>query len=269
MRGVRLLVLAAALPGAAGCFWTTTKSEGQALRRDVDSLDKRIAGKEADLSGKIAELKAVLDDATKLLKRNSADLGADVDGLRDDIRKATGLVAAMQGDVNELKAAGARRDERLTALEGRLAAIEAQAATAAAAPTSPDDMWTLGESAFKAGRLDEAKDLWKRLAQSYPGHARADDALYFRGEIFARQTDHENAIREYQKVFDKYADSPLADDALFRAGDAAFALKQCTEARAYYGVLKQKYPKSELKKLADDKDKTIKAAAKNRAKCDA
>ena len=85
--------IAAALPGAAGCFWTTTKSEGQALRRDVDSLDKRIAGKEADLSGKIAELKAVLDDATKLLKRNSADLGADVDGLRDDIRKATGLTS--------------------------------------------------------------------------------------------------------------------------------------------------------------------------------
>lgn len=248
---------------SAACFWTTTKSEGQALRKDVDSLEKRISSKEADLSTKIAELKAVLDDATKLLKRNSADLGADVDGLRDEVRQAIGLVATLNQELSELKASRQRHEDRLAALESKLATNESKAVAA----TSPDEMWTLGEAAFKAGRLDEAKDLWRRLAQQSPTHARADDALYFRGEAMAKQGDHFNAIGEYQKVFTKYTTSPLADDALFRAGEAAFSLKQCTEARAYFAEIKKKYPRSELKKLADDKDKAIKAVAKTPAKC--
>ena len=248
---------------SAGCFWTTTKSEGQALRRDVDSLEQRISSKEADLSAKVAELKGVLDDATKLLKRNSADLGADVDGLRDEVRKATGLVSTITQELSELKASRQRQEERLAALEARLATNESKATAA----TSPDEMWSLGEASFKAGRLDEAKDLWKRLAQQNPAHARADDALYFRGEAMAKQGDHFNAIGEYQKVFTKYATSPLADDALFRAGEAAFSLKQCTEARTYFAEIKKKYPRSELKKLAEDKDKAIKAVAKTPAKC--
>jgi TolA-binding protein len=68
-------------------------------------------------------------------------------------------------------------------------------------------------------------------------------------------------------VFDKYADSSLADDALFRAGEAAEKLKNCTEARAYFGLIKSKYPKSNLAKKAGEKDKALKSAAKDKKKC--
>ena len=75
------------------------------------------------------------------------------------------------------------------------------------------------------------------------------------------------AIREFQKVYDKFADSSLADDALFRAGESAENLKNCTEARAYFALIVEKYPKSSLVKKAKDKDAALKAAAKNKAKC--
>ena len=68
-------------------------------------------------------------------------------------------------------------------------------------------------------------------------------------------------------MFDKYPDSSLADDALYRAGEAASALKNCTEARAYFGLVKQKYPKSTLVKKAGDKDKELKSASKDKKKC--
>ena len=87
-----------------GCFWATTKGEGEALRKDVKSLQDRLNAKEAALDDQITTLKKVLDDATKLLKRNSADLGADVDQLRNDVRTANGLVTAMNNTYNELKA---------------------------------------------------------------------------------------------------------------------------------------------------------------------
>jgi TolA-binding protein len=68
-------------------------------------------------------------------------------------------------------------------------------------------------------------------------------------------------------VWEKFADSALADDALIRAAEAAETLKNCTEARAYLTALKQKFPKSTLLKKAEAKDKELKGAAKNKAKC--
>jgi tol-pal system protein YbgF len=132
---------------------------------------------------------------------------------------------------------------------------------------SPDDLWNAGKSAFEAGKYADAREAFKKLALGFPTHAKADDAQYFRGESFFADKDWDSAIREYQKVFDKYADSDLADDALFRAGEAAEKLKNCTEGRAYFGLIKTKYPKSSLAKKAADKDKALKAAAKDKKKC--
>jgi tol-pal system protein YbgF len=267
------LVLVAALP-AAGCFWTTTKSEGKALRRDVNQLEERVSKKEADLTVKVDELKRVLDEATKLLKRNSADIGADVEALRNDIRVSTGLVSTAKNMIDELKAemdrTKAANDERLVALEQRLLALEQggrSGGTTAAPAGNPDEIWAAATAAFGQKKWDEAREGFKKLTLNFPTHDRADDAQYFRGETYFSQSDWELAIREYQKVFDKFPDSSLADDALFRAAESAEKLKNCTEARAYLGALKQKYPKSTLLKKADQKDKDLKAAAKTKAKC--
>ncbi len=54
------LTLAATL--LTGCFWTTTKSEGEAMRKDITELNTRLAAKEASLDDKIKELQKVLDD---------------------------------------------------------------------------------------------------------------------------------------------------------------------------------------------------------------
>jgi len=269
-----LLAIVALSPG---CFWATTKSEGDALRRQVKDLNERVTVKETDLSGKIDELKKVLDESAKLLKRNSADLGADVDALRNDIRISTGLVSAAKNITDELKVEldkyKATNEERLTALEARLAILEGgrpagtNPGAALPAGTNPDDLWTQGTDAFKASKWDEARDAYKKLSVGFPTHDRADDAQYFRGESYFQQADWDSAIREFQKVYDKFAASTLADDALFRAAEAAGKLKNCTEARAYLGLLKQKYASSNLIKKADTMDKDLKAAAKNKAKC--
>ena len=68
-------------------------------------------------------------------------------------------------------------------------------------------------------------------------------------------------------MFKDYPDSPLADDALYRSGESATALKNCTEARAYFQLIKQKYPKSNLVKKALANDKVLKKDARKRSKC--
>jgi TolA-binding protein len=252
--------------GLAGCFWTTTKSEGESMRRDIKSINDRLSSKEKTLDDQIAQLKVVLDDATKVLKRNSADLGADVDTLRNDIRTATGLVTAVNTGLSELRAQVGKQDERIAALEMKVAGLDSRTPNPAN-PKTAEEMWNLGKTAFEASRWDEARDLFGRLASQFPGHERADDAQYFRGEATFKKGNLDGAIAEYRKVFDKYPDSTLADDALFRAAEAAYSAKNCAEARVYLSLLKQKYPKSSLVKQATAKDKEIKGVLRNKAKC--
>ncbi|MBA3460996.1 MAG: tetratricopeptide repeat protein [Deltaproteobacteria bacterium] len=249
----------------SGCFWVTTKSEGETLRKDVKGLDARLVTKEKALDENIQQLQKVLDDSSKLLKRNSADLGADVDQLRADVRTANGLVTAVNNGVNELKASLAKSEARIDALEQRLAQIESGKPTA---NSSPDDLWKLGSTAFEAARYNDAIEIFKRLTSSFPTHERADDAAYFRGQSYTNLKDWEKAIGAYQSLVDKYPDSSLADDGLYFASLAAQNLKNCTEARAYLGVVKTKYGgKSNVLKQASDLDAAIKKDQKNKAKC--
>ena len=251
---------------ASGCFWATTKSEGQAMKKDIDGLQSKVAEKEKVLDVQIAELKKVLDDATRILKRNSADLGADVDKLRDDVRTATGLVTAINNEITLLREQVTKGAEKIAAIDGRLAALEARAPNPAN-PGTPEEIWTLGKTAFEAQRWAEAHDLFKKLVVQFPTHVRAPDAQYFRAESLIKKGDVDSAIGEYQKLVDKYPDSQLADDALFRAGEAAYSIKNCTEARAYFGLLRQKFSKSTLTRQAEAKDKEIRGVLKNKAKC--
>lgn len=262
------LLLGGAALSASGCFWVTTKSEGDTLRKDVRRLDERVDTKEKQFDDKVAELQKVLDDATRLLKRNSADLGADVDQLRNDVRIANGLVAAINNQLAELRTQLETQkkdsDARLAALEARLGTVETGKP---AANASAEDLWRLGSSAFEGGRFNDAVEIFRRLLQAFPNHDRADDAQYFRGQSYTNLKDWDAAIREYQRLFDKFPQSSLADDGLYFAALAAEAQKNCAEARTYLGLVKQKYPDSNVSKISQDADKRIKAALKNKAKC--
>jgi TolA-binding protein len=270
-----------AVVGASGCFWVTTKSEGAALRKDVKELEERLVTKEGELDGQVGELKKVIDEATKVLKRNSADLGADVDALRNDIRVSTGLVSAAKNMMDDLATQvekySAANDERLGVIEARLATLEGGGKSgrhrhhrhqpAVAGLRTPTTCGPRAPTPSRRGKWDEAREAYKKLAVGFPTHARADDAQYFRGESYFQQQDWDSAIREFQKVYDKFATSDLADDALFRAAEAAAKLKNCSEGRAYLSLLKQKYGSSSLVKKAEAMDKDLKASAKNKAKC--
>lgn len=262
------LALALSVSLLGGCFWATTKSEGESLRKDVTKLQDQMSAKQKLLDDQIAQLQKVLDESSKLLKRNSADLGADVDALRNEVRTANGLVTAMNNTSNELKVAfdAYRRsnDARLDQIEQRLGQIESGKPSA---NSSPDDLWKLGSQAFEAARYNDAIEIFKRLAASFPTHERADDALYFRGQSHTNMKDWEKAIGVYQILLDKHPDGPLTDDGLYFAALAAQNLKQCTEARTYLSILKSKYGKSNVSKQGGELDATLKKVLKDKSKC--
>lgn len=252
-----MLAMLAAVAAQTGCFWVTTKHEGELLRQDVDTVQAKVSAQDETLSTKVKKLEEVLEKATQLLTRNSADLGAEVSGLVRDGAELRGLVTEATRYTEEVKNDIKILEMRQQEIEKRLAVLE-QKVTAPPAQ-SADQLYSQAKAAFDDKELDKADKLFTYLIIKFPGHDRADDAQYYRGELRYRKGDYETAIGEFQRVFDKYPKSALADDALFRAGEAAVKLKWCTDARAYFNVLMQKYPKSSLAKKAKTEDRTLKA----------
>jgi TolA-binding protein len=251
-----------ALAPLGGCFFATTKHEGQELRRDVDALERKV---DQGLGGKVEQLEKVLDDATKLLTRNSADLGAEVSNLGDEQRKLNGLVMEAKRLADEIGPLVEKHEVRLGELEQRVAALEQK--TTVAPPKSAAELWNEGQAALAGGDSVRAEAAFRTLVVKYPSDDRADDAQLGRAESLARARQFDKALPEFQKVYDKYPTSSVADQALFRAGEVALELRWCTDARAYFGLLRQKYPRSSLAKKARDKDAAIKKIAGDKKKC--
>ena len=253
---------------ATGCFWVTTKSEGEGLRKDVNSLNDRISTKERALDDQVKQLQTVIDEATKVLKRNNADIGADVEQLRADVRTANGLVTAINQGINDLKTGFDKykkdNDARMDSLDARVGQMESGKPSA---NSSAPDLFRLGSAAYDAGRFNDAIDIFKRLVQTYPTDPKADDAQYFKGQSYGKLLDWEHAIGAYQTLVEKYPDSELADDGLYFAALAAQQMKNCTEARTYLGLVKTKYPKSNVLSLSATLDVQIKKDLKNKSKC--
>jgi tol-pal system protein YbgF len=251
-----------------GCFFFTTKSEGESLRRDVTTLQDRLNTKEKVLDDQIGALKSATEEATKVLKRNSADLGADVESLRNEVRESKGISQQVLAQMDALKSAvdayRKTNDAALAAVDARVQQLESGKPSAT---SSPDDLWRLGKQAFEDKRYTDAIDIFKRLVSQYPTSPHAAEAQYFRGLSYTNVKDWDHAIGAYQQLVDKYADSDLADDGLYFSAQAAQELHNCTEARAYLGVIKQKYPRSNVSKQADQLDATLKKDQKNKAKC--
>ena len=262
---VRAVAIAALLALAPGCFAFTTKSEGKKTRKQVTALDTRLTANESALQSKLAELEDVLGKATKLLQRNSANLGADVKALSEDNAKLTGMVASAKRMVGELRGELAGFEERMNALDSRLKSLEDKANQPP--PKSAADTYSDAKRALKKGKYQDARIGFSTFVRKWPGHELADDAMYYWGEGHFKDGNFEKAIAVYQKAFEEYQDSQWADDAMFRAGEASEKLKWCTDALAYYSVLQQRHPQSSLKKKAAARVKAIKKNRKKKKKC--
>lgn len=265
MQATRITVLFTLLLwGPAGCFWVTTKHEGKELRRDVNRIDETLSEQKEGLDQQVTKAKQMLEETTKLLARNSADLGVEVSTLSQELQTLTGLVMETKRYAEQIRAAITQRDEQIAELEKRLAALES--GKSREPERSADQLWSEGDSAMKSKSYDTALAAFRTLFVKFPTHSRADDAQYYYAEAMAAKGDLDQAIGHFQRVYDKYSDSPLVDDALFRAGEAAESLRRCSEARAYFALLRQKYPKSKLVRKAAAKDAELKKALRAKSK---
>jgi tol-pal system protein YbgF len=262
LAGVCLLPLSS----MTGCMFFTTRSTGEELRQDVDQLKKDVELQRTDLDTELSKTKAVTAEATKVVVRNSADLGAQVVELQAAMARLEGQLAEANVALENLrKELGEYRAQTDVKMEGF--GTQSGKATGPPIPEDKKELYAEAERRITAGQYDEARRLFRTYLNRYGGDERADNAQLALGESYFREEKYAAAIGEFQKVIDAFPKGDAADDAFLRNGQAFFKLKYCTDARVFLQELIRRFPKSPLAAEARKTLDTLDKSKKNRAKC--
>ena len=98
---VRILLLFVAVSFGSGCLplWTGNRMEKdiEQLKSEQAQLTESLRQKEAELTemissarADVSQLNSVIKDATELLQRNSADFGAEMEQMREEVQSVRG-----------------------------------------------------------------------------------------------------------------------------------------------------------------------------------
>lgn len=265
-----VLTVAAA---TSGCFAFVTKEEGRELKQQIDDVktlsaknELRAAELAKELDEQLKRLRSVVDEATKVVTRNSADVGLQVQKLQTDLAQLTGRIDDLQHAQDALtKQFQDYRAASDTKLEQLVNA--STAAKNPPMPETPDALYAEADKRLTAAQWQEARRLFEAFVNRYPNDPRAARAQYNIGESFVGEKRLANAIGAYTKVVDNFPKSDAVPDAMYKNGLNFYALKYCGDAKVYFQELLKRYPRTSWKKEAGEQLKKLGRDQKNKAVC--
>jgi tol-pal system protein YbgF len=240
------MLLCSWLLAGSGC-WVSSK-EGDEMREAARARDQRLEQLEAreradrdELAAKVARLEQVLDSATQLLTRGSADAVVALDQIREQVATQEGRNAELLHQIEtvsaDLAALRAELDKRAptVAPEQQLKVPETAAAHFDAA-----------YQAYGAGNYTEARSLFREYLKRYPQDPKAGNAQYWVGASYHQEGKPATALGEYRKVITHYTESTAVNVALFGMADAFFRLHACSDAKSALETLLRRDPDAAL-----------------------
>jgi len=278
----RTLAILLVTPLFSGCFWFTSREDGDKLKDEVAKLEKKnqdiykdIEKERAQYTEMIAkaekqvtELQKVLKEATEVLKHNSADFGADIEQIKNDLRKMEGTLAEFQNSLEvskqENKALIDAEDKRLEEV-ARQAGIEV-VMDPASIPAKSADLLAAAQKAHDEKRFGEARTYAKIFLQRYPADPKAVDADILIAETHIAQSNYTSAIGSLQKVVDEFPKSDRLPKVYYLMGHSFYMIGSCEDARALLEEVKTKFPKNSFAKNAEQDLKEMKDDKKRRCR---
>jgi tol-pal system protein YbgF len=247
----RLLLLACALAGLAGCSLTRPEEEpayvkATAVEGRVDRIER--------------QNEALLD-----MQRQLEALQAEVRRLRGELEQATHEAESSKAQQRDLYA---DLDRRLQALDARLAVAPSPGAAAAAgaggaAGASGDrEAYQVALDKLKNRDYAGAERLLGEFLASYPQSTLADNAKYWLGEACYVERRYPEAVEHFMSVVRDHPQSRKVPDALLKAGYARYEQKQLREARDLLTRVVKSYPDSSAATEARERLRRMDAAGR-------
>lgn len=256
MRAAARFALAASLAvGAAqgGCFLWTSRNDGETLKIETKKLEDRLAKVEGESAEErarltemidtartqIAELEETLSKATRVLARNSADFGAEMETIKDQLRASEGALAELRHEIETVGAAAEEANRKV--VDFALAAGLDLPVDPAKVPEKPGEHFNAIRASFDAGRYGEARELAKLFLQRYPKDEAADDVQFLVARSFVAQKRWAKALGALRQFTDVYPKSGLNPEVLYEMASAFFQLGDCTDARILADTIASKH----------------------------
>lgn len=230
-----------------GACWTSA-STGDSLLRRVGELEEQQRHEREASQAKLAQLEEVLDRATKVVTRASADTGAQVETLQNQVMALEGQLAELR---NEVQRQQAQLSEQQTDMDRQLKKLARHVGVdttfdESQIPADADAHWAAAQQAYDQRAWARARALYRAFAERHRQDARVDDALYRSGMTWLQEDRPATALGDLRRVISDHPQGDAADDALFAMADAFYRLHACTDARAALEALLRAHPSSPL-----------------------
>jgi TolA-binding protein len=242
-----------------------SQSDGDALQRDVKRLQRELEEERARASVARGRLKEVMERATALSTRTSADVSVQVDRLQLEVNKLNGQFESM--------------GRKIETLENKLEQHEAKLSSAAngpssgggrptaATPADPNELFNTGNQRIAAGQHEAGRRLLRHFIARYPSDPRAARAQLMLGNSYYAQQKLAPAIQEYRKVIERHAGTSVMPETLYKIGMSFYQLKYCGDAKNFFLELTKRHGKSGYAKKARAVLKRIRRYRRNSRIC--
>lgn len=216
------------------------------MQADIKANQERLDSLEEDLEAKRKELQEALAEASRVLRRNSADQGLQIEEIIERL-------AIMEGEIAKIRmeSSGLTREqvERSEALQRQLSEIARAAGMDAPLESSqiPENKKKHYEAAVKAYRINQhsyARALLRAYVERYPEDNKADNAQYMVGSSYLRQGQPAAALGEFRKVLSTYRTGDAVDETLYDMAQAFLQVKSCGDAATALKALLKNHKKS-------------------------
>jgi TolA-binding protein len=275
-RTLRILLLCWMTTLQAGCFWFTPKEEGEMLRKEVDYLSDRVqqmeneqAEKQAHLTemisrahAEVVKLEETLNKATRILSRNSADFGADMETVKEKLRSIDGVLAEIRHEVELTGKQAELTDKKVH--DFALAAGLDLPVDGSSVPKDPEQHLNMIRSAFDGERYGECRALGSLFLERHPSYKSADVAQLYIARSYLAQKRWAKALGALRTFTDKYPRSVNTPEALYEMARSFYSLGDCTDARILLDALMTRHKNSEY---ADKAKKLRELMKQNKAHC--
>jgi len=233
-----LLALPFCVMFASGCI--------SQMQSDITANQKRLDSLEEDLEAKRKELEDALAEASRVLRRNSADQGLQIEEIQQRLDVLEGQIAEVR---NETLGTSQEQAQRSLELKRQLSEVARAAGMDVALdpteiPQSKSAHWDALTKAYRINKYSYTRALGRAFVERYPKDDEADNAQYMIGSSYLKQGQAAAALGEFQKVLSTYRKGDAVDKTLFDMAQAFLQVRSCNDAETALKALLKNHPKS-------------------------
>jgi TolA-binding protein len=256
-----------------GCFLWTSAGEGEGLRTDVNSQGDRLQKleqaqtaqleqlklAEAKAQKSIEDLESMIERATTVVQRNSADVTVSVSELQTKVAVLDGRLAELEHALEQIKSQAAA----VSPTQGGQDPTGAATPPAEQVPADKTEHFAAAYRAYSERDFTKARSLFRSYIERYRTDAQADNAQYWIGASYLVENRPATALAELRKVIENHRSGDAIDEALLDMAEAFYRLRACSDAKTTLDTLIKTQNTSSLVDKAKQKLKDVKKAPKD------